>query len=106
MPSEHPNASPRSLTPVEHALLDAALKTGYAPNPSFLNEIEWRLNRAMQAMDCLANVFSNASFHQFDLPAEGLYGMADLILSELKIVQVLCERRDDIAPRTAGEVAP
>lgn len=105
MPSESPTASARILTPLQHALLDAALKTGYGSELSFLNEIDLRLHRATQAMDCLANLLSNASFHRFELPAESLYGMADLILSEMKIVQVLCERRDDIAHRTNEKVA-
>lgn len=105
MPSENPASSVRPLTPVESALLEAALQTGGGPDPSFLNEIDWRLNRAMRAMQGMVNLFSNADFHQFEMPADALYGMADLILTELKTVQILTERRDAIAARTAGEVA-
>lgn len=104
MPSEN-SSSVSSLTPVERALLEAALETGFGPNPSFLNEIDWRLNRATRAMQGLVNLFSNADFHEFELPADCLYGMADLILNELKTVQILTERRDAIAARTAWEVA-
>ena len=106
MPSEHPASSVRSLTPVELALLEAALQAGCGPNPRFLDEIDWRLNRATRAMQGMADLFSAAGFHGFEVPADALYGMADLILNELKTVRILSERRDDIAPRTAREVAP
>lgn len=105
MPSENAS-SVRSLIPVELALLEAALETGCGPNPRFLDEIDWRLNRATCAMQGLVNLFSNADFHEFEIPVEGLHGMAALILNELKTVQILSERRDAIAARTAGEVAP
>ena len=105
MPSERPASHPRTYTPVERALFDAALQTAGSLHPSFIDEIHWRLNRATNAMDGLTNLFSNADFHEFELPAAGLYGIAGLILNELKTVQVLCERRDKIELQSAGEVA-
>ena len=87
------------------ALLDAALQTAGLPHPSFIDEIDRRLNRATNAMDGLTNLFSNADFHEFELPAAGLYGIAGWILNELKTVQVLCEQRDKIERQSAKEVA-
>ena len=106
MPSENPASSVRSLTPVEQALLEAALQTGCGPNHRFIDEIDWRLNIAIRAMQGMVSLFSAADYHQFEVPAAALYGMAGLILNELKTVQILTERRDAIAARTAGEVAP
>lgn len=105
MSSEHPSR-PRTDSPVEQALFEAVLQTAGSLHPdSFINEIDWRLNRATNAMDGLTSLFSNADFYEFELPAAGLYGIAKLILNELKTVQALCERRDKIEIQAAKEVA-
>ena len=104
MSFEHPASHPHTYSPVERALLEAALQIAGSTS-SFIDEIDWRLNRAMNAMDGLTNLFSNADFHEFELPAAGLYGISALILNELKTVQVLCEQRDKIEIQAAKEKA-
>lgn len=103
MPSEH-SSCPHTDNPVEQALFTAALKTAGSPHPnSFIDEIDWRLSRATNAVDGLTSLLSNAEFYEFEIPAAGLYGIASLILNELKTVQVLCERRDKTEIQAANE---
>lgn len=86
-------SSPATHTPVERALMKAALHVA-STSPTFVDQIDWRLNRAKRSVQFLASYFSEAAFHQLDIPAEGLYGVAELIGNELETVQILVELRD------------
>ncbi|HRX72266.1 MAG: hypothetical protein KDJ22_04800 [Candidatus Competibacteraceae bacterium] len=88
MKSEIPSSS-RNHNEVEIALIQAARENSTGPNPTFRDEIDWRIGHAKNTMNFLACVFDQANFHDFDLNYEHLHGVATLLLAELRTIEIL-----------------
>lgn len=71
------------------AIARAALGTYIDQNPSFGEEISYRLLRLAEVFDLLETLTSEAGFHGFDVPAQSLYGIVALANRELKMIDAL-----------------